>query len=101
MLWQRPKIVAAKLNYYSPLGEGGPAAVGAAFTNNDGADLYGEAAQYRLRLYTSAGFSPDGIASLLPGILVSISFWKPKAAMGLLFRSPRQARATPLGKMDH
>ena len=62
-----PKIVAAKLNYYSPLGEGGPAAVGATFTNNDGADLYGEAAQYRLRLYTSAGFSPDGIASLLPG----------------------------------
>ena len=62
-----PKIVAAKLNTYSPLGEGGPAAVGAASTNNDGADLYGEAAQYRLRLYTSAGFSPDGIASLLPG----------------------------------
>ena len=62
-----PKVVAAKLNYYSPLGEGGPAAVGAASTNNDGADLYGEVAQYRLRLYTSAGFSPDGIASLLPG----------------------------------
>ena len=62
-----PKIVAAKLNYYSPLGEGGPAAVGAASTDNDGADLYGEAAQYRLRLYTSAGFSPDGIASLRPG----------------------------------
>ena len=62
-----PKVVAAKLNYYSPLGEGGPAAVGAASTNNDGADLYGESAQYRLRLYTSAGFSPDGIASLLPG----------------------------------
>ena len=62
-----PKLVAAKLNYYSPLGEGGPAAVGGTSANNDGADLYGEAAQYRLRLYTSAGFSPDGIASLLPG----------------------------------
>lgn len=62
-----PKLVAAKLNYYSPLGEGGPAAVGGTSANNDGADLYGVAAQYRLRLYTSAGFSPDGIASLLPG----------------------------------
>ena len=62
-----PKLVAAKLNSYSPLGEGGPAVVGGTSANNAGADLYGAAAQYRLRLYTSAGFSPDGIASLLPG----------------------------------
>jgi len=61
-----PKLVAAKLNSFSPLGEGGPAAVGQTSSDNDGADLYGEQAQYRLRLYTSAGFSPDGIASLLP-----------------------------------
>ena len=33
---------------------------------NSGDDLYADAAQYRLRLYTSAGFSPDGIAGLLP-----------------------------------
>ena len=61
-----PRLVAAKLNHFSPLGEGGPAAVGTTSADNDGADLYGEAAQYRLRLYTSAGFSPDGIASILP-----------------------------------
>ena len=61
-----PRLVAAKLNYFSDLGEGGPIGVGSASENNSGSDLYGSQAQYRLRLYTSAGFSPDGIASLLP-----------------------------------
>lgn len=60
-----PKLVAAKLNYFSALGEGGPNANQSSL-NNSGANLYGNKAQYRLRLYTSAGFSPDGIASLLP-----------------------------------
>ena len=61
-----PKLVAAKLNYFSNVGEGGPIAIGSASQVNSGSDLYGSQAQYRLRLYTSAGFSPDGIASLLP-----------------------------------
>lgn len=61
-----PTLVAAKLNRLSNLGEGGPIGVSIASQNNSGLDLYGSAAQYRLRLYTSAGFSPDGIASLLP-----------------------------------
>ncbi len=61
-----PRLVAAKLNYFSNLGEGGPIGVSLASQNNSGSDLYGGQAQYRLRLYTSAGFSPDGIASLLP-----------------------------------
>ncbi len=61
-----PKLVAAKLNTFSPLGEGGPIGVGATSASNSGSDLYGDQAQYRLRLYTSAGFSPDGIASLQP-----------------------------------
>lgn len=61
-----PKLVAAKLNHISTLGEGGPLGVGLTSQNNSGSDLYGSRAQYRLRLYTSAGFSPDGIASLLP-----------------------------------
>lgn len=61
------RLLAAKLNYVSNLGEGGPIGVGLASQNNSGLDLYGTAAQYRLRLYTSGGFSPDGIASLLPG----------------------------------
>ncbi|WP_115126787.1 DUF4114 domain-containing protein [Synechococcus sp. GEYO] len=61
-----PRLVSAKLNQYSDLGEGGPVGVGAASQHNSGSDLYGDQAQYRLRLYTSAGFSPDGIASLMP-----------------------------------
>jgi len=61
-----PSLVAAKLNRMSNLGEGGPIGVSLASQNNSGLDLYGDAAQYRLRLYTSAGFSPDGISSLLP-----------------------------------
>lgn len=58
--------MAAKLNYFSNLGEGGPIGMSLASQNNSGADLYGSQAQYRLRLYTSAPAS-DGIASLLPG----------------------------------
>ena len=61
-----PKLVGAKLNRFSDLGEGAPAILGTATIRNSGGDLYGSDAQYRLRLYTSAGFSPDGIASLLP-----------------------------------
>ena len=61
-----PRLVSAKLNRYSDLGEGGPVGVGSASQHNSGSDSYGDQAQYRLRLYTSAGFSPDGIASLMP-----------------------------------
>ena len=61
-----PRLVGAKLNRFSDLGEGGPAILGMAAIRNSGNDLYGSDAQNRLRLYTSAGFSPDGIAGLLP-----------------------------------
>ncbi len=60
-----PKLVGANLDAYSSLGEGAPLWV-AASNGNSGADLYADEAQFRLRLYTSAGFSPDGIGSLLP-----------------------------------
>ena len=33
---------------------------------NDGVALYGSAAQYRLRVFTSGGFSPDGVRSVYP-----------------------------------
>lgn len=62
-----PRLVAAKLNTFSDLGEGGPIGVSLASQRNSGQDLYGDRAQYRLRLYTSAGFSSDGITSLFPG----------------------------------
>jgi hypothetical protein len=60
-----PRILAAKLDAYSDLGEGSPAWL-AASAANSGSDLYGSEAAYRLRIYTSAGFSPDGIASITP-----------------------------------
>lgn len=60
-----PILVGAKLNQMSDLGEGGPL-WSTASNNNSGTDLFGSDAQYRLRLSTSAGFSPDGIASLAP-----------------------------------
>ena len=60
-----PRILAAKLNVYSDLGEGNPQWLGASYANS-GSDLFGTSAQYRLRVYTSAGFSPDGISSILP-----------------------------------
>jgi hypothetical protein len=60
-----PRILAAKLNIYSSLGESNPKAFNASYANS-GSDLFGSSAQYRLRVYTSAGFSPDGISSILP-----------------------------------
>jgi len=60
-----PRILAAKLNVFSALGESNPQWLMASYANS-GADLYGSSAQYRLRIYTSAGFSPDGISSILP-----------------------------------
>jgi len=68
-----PRILAAKLDAYSDLGEGSPSWQ-AASSANSGSDLYvgefesllGPAQAFRLRLYTSAGFSPDGIASITP-----------------------------------
>lgn len=60
-----PRVVAAKLNLYSSLGEGGPQSQPNSSANS-GQDLYGAQAEYRLRIYTSAGFSPDGIASIRP-----------------------------------
>jgi hypothetical protein len=60
-----PRILAAKLNVFSNLGESNPKWLNASYANS-GSDLFGSSAQYRLRIYTSAGFSPDGISSILP-----------------------------------
>ncbi len=60
-----PRILAAKLNVFSSLGESNPKWLNSSYANS-GSDLFGSSAQYRLRVYTSAGFSPDGISSILP-----------------------------------
>jgi hypothetical protein len=62
-----PTLVGAKLNRVDHLvqGEGG-LFVGTDALPNDEFALYGSAAQYRLRLLTSGGFSPDGVTGLRP-----------------------------------
>jgi hypothetical protein len=60
-----PKLVAAKLSVMSTAGESAPAAFSGTLPN-DGVSLYGSAAQYRLRVFTSGGFSPDGVRSVYP-----------------------------------
>jgi len=60
-----PGLVAAKLTRFSTEGEGGPEILGGPFPN-DGVALYGSKAKFRLRTYTSGGFSPDGVRGLRP-----------------------------------
>lgn len=60
-------LVAAKLSIMNIMGEG--VGSGNAFSSgypNNGVSYYGADAQYRLRLYTNYGSSPDGVAALLP-----------------------------------
>lgn len=60
-----PTLVAAKLNRMSTKGEGAPRLFSQNLPN-DGRALYGAEAQYRLRMYTSGGFSPDGVTGVRP-----------------------------------
>jgi hypothetical protein len=64
-----PSLVAAKLNYVGKetVGEGGVAlAEQAASMPNDEISLYGDKGDFRLRMLTSGGFSPDGVTGLRP-----------------------------------
>lgn len=60
-----PRLVGAKLSVMSALGDGAPALFGANSPNH-GVALYGAQAQYRLRVFTSGGFSPDGVRGIFP-----------------------------------
>lgn len=65
---QGPALVGAKLNAIGPqaVGEGGAALLDrAAFMPNDEFALYDEG-DFRLRVLTSGGFSPDGVTGLRP-----------------------------------
>lgn len=61
-----PSLVGARLSHFSAIGDFAPPSLNNA-SANDGETLYGEAATYRLRLFTSGGFSPDGVSGFLPG----------------------------------
>ncbi len=61
-----PKLIAAKLTRLSLAGDYPPAAF-ADSLGNHGVEYYGDGADlYRLRLFTSGGFSPDGVSGFLP-----------------------------------
>ena len=60
-----PKLTGSKLTVMSAVGDGGPPG----FTNstpNDGIAMYGADAQYRLRVFTTGGYTPDGVTGLKP-----------------------------------
>ena len=63
-----PTLVGAKLNRvdHPPQGEGGVAIAGQGILPNDEVELYGNQAQYRLRMLTTGGFSPDGVRGVRP-----------------------------------
>jgi hypothetical protein len=60
-----PKLTGAKLNVMSAVGDGGPPGFNS-HTPNDGIALYGDDAQYRLRVFTTGGYTPDGVTGLKP-----------------------------------
>lgn len=59
-----PSLVGAKLTRFSPVGDFPPPALAGSFPN-DGYSHFGNDAEYRLRLFTSGGFSPDGVSGLM------------------------------------
>ncbi len=63
-----PTLVGAKLNRVDKVmqGEGGVDVMGRAFLPNDEHALYGDVPQFRLRMLTTGGFSPDGVHSVRP-----------------------------------
>ncbi len=63
-----PTLVGAKLNRVdpSPLGEGGVFGIDNGLLPNDERALYGDEAQFRLRMLTTGGFKPDGVRGLHP-----------------------------------
>ncbi|MSW95315.1 MAG: phospholipase [Actinobacteria bacterium] len=63
--WTGPRLTGGKISRMSTAGEKIPALFGGDL-RNDGVDLYGKAAKFRLRVLTTGGFSPDGIRSLYP-----------------------------------
>jgi hypothetical protein len=60
-----PHLCAAKLTVMNTAGEGGPVIFSGNLPNH-GVALYGDDAQYRLRVMTTGGFSRDGVVAVLP-----------------------------------
>lgn len=63
-----PTLVGAKLNVIddAPQGEGPVGTFGNGSMPNDERTLFGDQGDFRLRMLTSGGFSPDGVRGVLP-----------------------------------
>ena len=63
-----PRLCAAKLTRADAgiAGEGAPTTFQDSSLPNDAISLYGEDADFRIRVLTTGGFSPDGVRSLYP-----------------------------------
>jgi len=63
-----PTLVGAKLNRIDdrPAGDGAVGLSGGATMPNDERALYGAVGDFRLRMLTTGGFSPDGVRGVLP-----------------------------------
>jgi len=60
-----PKLIASKLTILNTQGDNGPPGF-FSINNNDGRSIYGNAAQYRLRVLTNWGISGDGAHFIRP-----------------------------------
>jgi cell wall-associated NlpC family hydrolase len=60
-----PRLVAAKLSRMSAEGDAAPAPFDGVLPNS-GTAHYGAQARFRVRIYTTGGFSPDGVRAVLP-----------------------------------
>lgn len=60
-----PTLVGAKLSVMSTAGSAAPLPFSGPLPNH-GEALYGDDAEYRLRILTTGGFSPNGVSSLTP-----------------------------------
>lgn len=63
--WTGPRLVAGKVSRMSMKGEQAPVGLRMNVPNH-GRALYGKRAQFRVRVLTSGGFSPDGIRGIYP-----------------------------------
>ena len=91
-----PTLVAAKLSYYSSLGEGAPVSV-AGMLPNDGESLYGDVAKFRLRTYTSGGFSINGVSPMFPTDFETFFYLKAVHEFGHVLEITRTGIAYDLG----
>lgn len=61
-----PRLAAAKLSRYTSEGDSGPALFSPGLLPNHGEALYGDNAEFRLRVFTTGGMTPDGVRGMWP-----------------------------------